>query len=111
MRPKINTNLVDNENDGTKILKKARGIKKSIARNYIMHKEHVDVSIGSKQTKHEINNTVSKSHNINSRSVTKISLSPFDDIKYILDHTVASSVEEMLGFFRIAASSSHFLPF
>ena len=83
MRPKINTNLVDNENDGTKILKKARGIKKSIARNYIMHKEHVDVSIGSKQTKHEINNTVSKSHNINSRSVTKISLSPFDDKKYI----------------------------
>ena len=63
LTPKINTSLVDNENDSTKIFKKAQGIKKSIQRNYIMHKEHVDVLI--KQMKQEVNNFVSKFHRRN----------------------------------------------
>lgn len=81
-RPKINNDLVDDENDSSTIFKKTRCIRKSIARNYIIHKVYVDVLMGTEQMKHEINNTVGINHYINSLWVRKISLSASDDKIY-----------------------------
>lgn len=113
LRPKINNNLVDDENDSSTIFKKARCIRKSIARNYIMHKVFVAVLIGTEQMKHEINNTVGINHYINSLSVRKISLSPSDDKIYYFTHRSHSCKFHRSAwcFFRTAACSSHFLPF
>ena len=66
---------------------KAKGVNKKIR-----HKEFFDVLFNTKVTRHDMKRIQSKLHRIGANDVCKISLSRFDDKRYILDDGVNSLV-------------------
>ena len=92
MKNEFNGNRVINEFVGLKSkmyslssydcweLNKAKGIRLKPT-----HQEYVDVLFGKKVARHKMKRIQSKSHNIGTYELNKISLSCFDDKRYILD--------------------------
>ena len=72
---KINFKLKE---DDEKIIKKAKGVKKSVVKKQIMHEQYKETLFGSKQLWHGMNILRSEGHEIYGMHVNKISLSPFD---------------------------------
>ena len=70
---------VDNEEN-----KKAKGVNKNVVKN-IRHKEYVDVLFNIKMIRDKMKIIQSKLHKIGTYEVSKISLSCFDDKRYILN--------------------------
>ena len=70
---------VDNEEN-----KKAKGVNKNVVKN-IRHKEYVDVLFNIKMIRDKMKRIQSKLHKIGTYEVSKISLSCFDDKRYILN--------------------------
>ena len=70
---------VDNEEN-----KKAKGVNKNVVKN-IRHKECIDVLFNKKVIRDKIKIIQSKLHKIQTYAVFKISVSCFDDKRYILD--------------------------
>ena len=68
---------VDNE-------EKAKGVNKNVVKN-IRHKEYVDVLFNIKMIRDKMKRIQSKLHKIGTYEVSKISLSCFDDKRYILN--------------------------
>ena len=66
-----------------KEVKKAKGVDKKIR-----HKEFVDVLFNKKVIRHNMKRIQSKLHRIGTYDVCKISLSCFDDKRYVLDDGV-----------------------
>ena len=66
-----------------KEVKKAKGVDKKIR-----HKEFVDVLFNKKVIRHNMKRIQSKLHRIGTYDVFKISLSCFDDKRYVLDDGV-----------------------
>ena len=81
---------IDNEEN-----KKAKGVNKNVVKN-IRHREYIDVLFNKKMIKHKIKRIQSKLHKIGTYDVCKISLSCFDDKRYVLDDGINS-----LAFFFI----------
>ena len=75
---------IDNEEN-----KKAKGVNKNVLKN-IRHREYIDVLFNKKMTKHKMKRIQSKLHKIGTYDVCKISLSCFDDKRYILDDGINS---------------------
>ena len=75
---------VDNEEN-----KKAKGVNKNAVKN-IRHKEYIDVLFSKKITRDKMKIIQSKLHKIGIYEVCKISLSCFDDKRYILDDGIDS---------------------
>ena len=75
--------------------KKAKGVNKNVVKN-IRHREYIDVLFNKKMIKHKIKRIQSKLHKIGTYDVCKISLSCFDDKRYVLDDGINS-----LAFFFI----------
>ena len=75
---------VDNEE-----VKKAKGLNKNVAKK-IRHKEYIEVLFNKKMIRHKIKRIQSKLHRIGTYDVCKISLSCFDDKRYILDDGINS---------------------
>ena len=75
---------IDNEEN-----KKAKGVNKNVVKN-IRHREYIDVLFNKKMIKHKIKRIQSKLHKIGTYDVCKISLSCFDDKRYILDDGINS---------------------
>ena len=69
--------------------KKAKGVNKSVVRG-IRHKKVDDVLFGRKLMRHKVKSTQSKLHRIGTYDIFKISLSYFDDKRYILDDGINS---------------------
>ena len=69
--------------------KKAKGVCRSVARA-IRHKKFVDILFGRKLMRHKMKIIQSKLHRIRTYDVCKISLSCFDDKRYILDDGISS---------------------
>ena len=76
--------VVDNEE-----VKKAKTVNKNVAKK-IRHKEFVDVIFKKKMIRHNMKRIQSKLHGIGTYDVFKISLSYFDDKRYILDDGINS---------------------
>ena len=72
---KINFQLKE---DDEKIIKKAKGVKKSVVKKQIMYEQYKETLFGSKQLWHGMNILRSEGHEIYGMHVNKISLSPFD---------------------------------
>ena len=72
-----------------KKIKKAKGVNKSVVKK-IRHKEFVDVLFNKKIIRHKMKRIRSKVHRIGTYDVCKISLSCFDDKRYILDYGINS---------------------
>ena len=70
--------------------KKAKGVKKNVVKNEIRHRDYLDVLFNKKTLHHRMNTIRSESHQINSYHLNKVSLSPYDDKRYLLDDGVAS---------------------
>ena len=76
--------------DNEKFNKKAKGVKKNIIRKGISHGDYIDVLSESKVLHHKMKTIRSDCHQISSYEINKISLSPFDDKRYILSDGISS---------------------
>ena len=70
-------------------VKKAKGVNKNVVKN-IEHKKFVVVLFNKKMIRHNMRRIQSKLHKIGTYDVCKISLSYFDDKRYILDDGINS---------------------
>ena len=70
--------------------KKAKGVKKNVVKNEIRHRDYLDVLFNKKTLYHRMNTIRSESHQINSYHLNKVSLSPYDDKRYLLDDGINS---------------------
>ena len=76
--------------DNEKFSKKAKGVKKNVIRKGISHGDYIDVLSESKVMHHKMKTIRSDCHQISSYEINKISLSPFDDKRYILSDGISS---------------------
>ena len=76
--------------DNEKFSKKAKGVKKNVIRKGISHGDYLDVLNQSKVMHHKMKTIRSDCHQISSYEINKISLSPFDDKRYILSDGISS---------------------
>ena len=70
--------------------KKAKGVKKNVVKNEIRHNDYKNVLFYNKIMHHQMNTIRSESHQINSYHINKVSLSPYDDKRYLLDDGITS---------------------
>ena len=78
--------IKDNQKGG----KTAKGIKKNVIRNDINHESYKQTLLENKQTYHKMKTIRSKNHNLGSYEINKVSLSCFDDKRYILKDGIKS---------------------
>ena len=69
--------------DNQKVGKTAKGIKKNIIKNNIKHEDYKNVLINNKQIHHTMKTIRSINHQLGSYELNKVSLSCFDDKRYI----------------------------
>ena len=86
LKSKMYSISLDNEKDS----KKAKGVKKNVVRKSISHGDYYEVLKGSKVMHHKMKTIRSDYHQISSYEINKISLSPFDDKRYILSDGISS---------------------
>ena len=86
LKSKMYCITLDNEKDS----KKAKGVKKNVIRNGIIPQDYYDVLHESKVMHHKMKTIRSDCHQISSYEINKISLSPFDDKRYILSDGITS---------------------
>ena len=80
LRSKMYSYIKDNK----KCEKTAKGIKKNIIKNNIKHTDYKNVLFKNKQMQHTMKTIRSSKHQLSSYEMNKISLSCFDDKRYIL---------------------------
>ena len=78
-------------------VKKAKGVKKNVIKKGISHQDYLDVLIGSRVLHHQMKTIRSDCHQISSYQINKISLSPFDDKRYILSDRISSYAYGLLN--------------
>ena len=86
LKSKMYSISLDNEKNS----KKAKGVKKNVIRKGISHGDYLDVLHQSKVMHHKMKTIRSDCHQISSYEINKISLSPFDDKRYILSDGISS---------------------
>ena len=86
LKSKMYCLILDNEKDS----KKAKGVKKNVIKKGISPGDYYDVLHQSKVMHHRMNTIRSDCHQISSYEINKISLSPFDDKRYILSDGISS---------------------
>ena len=78
--------MKDNQKGG----KTAKGIKKNVIKNDIKHENYKDTLFNNKQIHHKMKTIRSKNHQLGSYEINKVSLSCFDDKRYILENGTKS---------------------
>ena len=78
--------LTDNNNVG----KTCKGIAKYVINKDITHENYLDTLFNNRQLYHKMNTIRSKNHQIHSYNINKISLSCFDDKRFILNNGIDS---------------------
>ena len=76
--------------DGVKNNKVCKGISKNIIKRELEHKNYLSCLLNSTISKHKMNTIRSDHHVVSSYEINKISLSCFDDKRYILDDGITS---------------------
>ncbi|XP_078364273.1 uncharacterized protein LOC144648639 [Oculina patagonica] len=74
--------------DDKKVGKTAKGIKKNVIKQTITHQNYKDTLINNKQMHHKMKTIRSQNHQLGSYEINKVSLSCFDDKRYILDDDI-----------------------
>ena len=95
LRSKIYSYIKDNEKGG----KTAKGIKKNVIKNNITHENYRDTLFNNKQMHHKMKTIRSENHQLGSYEINKVSLSCFDDKRYIHDDGITSYA---YGHFKIS---------
>ena len=70
--------------------KTAKGIKKNVIKNNIKHEDHKNVLLNNEQLHHKMKTIRSQKHQFGSYKINKVSLSCFDDKRYIHDNGISS---------------------
>ena len=83
---KMYSYMKDNKKGG----KTAKGIKKNIIKNNIKHENYKQTLLENKQMHHTMKTIRSQNHQIGSYEINKVSLSCFDDKRYILEDGISS---------------------
>ena len=86
LRSKMYSYMKDDKQDS----RTAKGIKKNVIKQKIQHENYKDTLFNQKQMRHEMRLIKSEKHRIGSYTVNKISLSCFDDKRYIHKNGVIS---------------------
>ena len=86
LRSKMYSYMKDNQKGG----KTAKGIKKNIIKKNITHKNYKNVLYNHEQMHHTMKTIRSNNHQLGSYELKKVSLSCFDDKRYIHDNGVTS---------------------
>ena len=76
--------------DNNKGGKTAKGIKKNIIKNNIKHTDYKNVLLENKQMQHTMKTIRSINHQLGSYELNKVSLSCFDDKRYIANNGIKS---------------------
>ena len=71
--------MKNNDNGG----KTAKGIKKNAIKKNLKHENHKNVLLNNKQIYHNMKTIRSQNHQLGSYEINKVSLSCFDDKRYI----------------------------
>ena len=79
LRSKMYSYIKDNNKGG----KTAKGIKKNVIKNNIMHDDYKETLLNNKQIYHKMKTIRSENHQLGSYELNKVSLSCFDDKRYI----------------------------
>ena len=86
LRSKMYSYIKDNQKGG----KTAKGIKKNIIKNNIKHEDYKNVLLENKQIHHTMKTIRSINHQLGSYELNKVSLSCFDDKRYIANNGINS---------------------
>ena len=86
LRSKMYSYVKDDKEGG----KTAKGIKKNIIKNNIKHENYKQTLFENKQMHHIMKTIRSQNHQIGSYEINKVSLSCFDDKRYILEDGISS---------------------
>ena len=86
LRSKMYSYIKDNQ----KVGKTAKGIKKNIIKNNIKHEDYKNILINNKQIHHTMKTIRSINHQLGSYELNKVSLSCFDDKRYIANDGINS---------------------
>ena len=80
--------IKDNQKGG----KTAKGIKKNVIKNVITHENYKETLFNNEQMYHKMKTIRSQNHELGSYEINKVSLSCFDDKRYVLEDGVTSYV-------------------
>ena len=86
LRSKMYSYIKDNDNGE----KKAKGIKKNIIKNKLNHLNYKETLFNNNQMMHKMNTIRSKNHQLGIYEINKVSLSCFDDKRYIHNNGITS---------------------
>ena len=86
LRSKMYSYMKDNQKGG----KTAKGIKKNVIKNNIMHDDYKETLFNNKQMYHKMKTIRSENHQLGSYELNKVSLSCFDDKRYIHEDGIKS---------------------
>ena len=86
LKSKMYSYVKDNDKGG----KTAKGVKKIVIRNNIKHDDYKRTLLNEEQLHHRMKTIRSHKHQLGSYEINKISLSCFDDKRYILDDGISS---------------------
>ena len=81
LRSKMYSYIKDNQKGG----KTAKGIKKNVIKKDITHENYKETLFNNKQMHHKMKTIRSENHQLSSYEINKVSLSCFDDKRYILE--------------------------
>ena len=70
--------------------KTAKGVKKNVIRREINHSDYRDVLFNNRKMHHQMKSIRSELHQISSYHLNKVSLSTFDDKRYIFSYGINS---------------------
>ena len=70
--------------------KTAKGIKKNVIKNNVKHENYKNVLLNNEQLHHKMKTIRSQKHQLGSYEINKVSLSCFDDNRYIHDNGISS---------------------
>ena len=79
LRSKMYSYIKDNNKDG----KTAKGIKKNVIKEDITHEDYKDTLSNNREMYHKMKTIRSQNHKLSSYEINKVSLSCFDDKRYI----------------------------
>ena len=86
LKSKMYSYVKDNEKGG----RTAKGIKKNVIKNNIQHEAYKSTLINNEQMHHKMKTIRSQRHQLGSYEINKVSLSCFDDKRYIQDNGTSS---------------------
>ena len=86
LKSKMYSYVKDNEKGG----KTAKGTKRCVIKNNIKHEDYKNVLLNNKQLHHKMKTIRRQKHQLASYEINKVSLSCFDDKRYIHDNGISS---------------------